>query len=350
MQHPKWIQLQLTEKCNLNCTMCYERNSVAYEKEQFVLDITRTKEIIDECSSFTPHYELFGGEPLMYPHLNELLEYIHKKNSKVTIPTNGTLLAAKAKTLVGLSVEKIWVSLDGPPDINNRQRGAKSYQSAQKGIVSLYEHRLKARLEYPRIGVHCVVTPDNYTYLEDLINNPDLFPYIDDFSFELQKYLTSDKYGEYIAFLNKKKPVTEAKYAKGYVQDIEAFASINYDDLNLSLNRIKEVCLKNNKGFYTNPGNLDINNIKNYFTAKWDKMTTHHKSCVFPFVYAEISAKGDVTLCHSFYDDVIGNIYTQKLLDIWNNSKATGLRKSIRKHLLPICFACCSFFNNENNA
>ena len=116
----------------------------------------------------------------MYPHLKELLEYINKKNSKVTIPTNGTLLAKKAQTLLGNSVEKVWVSQDGPQEINNRQRGINSYQAAERGILALYEHRLKAQLEYPRIGVHCVVTADNYTYLEEMVNNPELFQYVDD--------------------------------------------------------------------------------------------------------------------------------------------------------------------------
>jgi len=348
--NPKWIQLQLTESCNLKCTICYERNSVAYKKKQFVLDFTRTKEIIDECSSFHPHYELFGGEPLMYPHLKELLEYINKKNSKVTIPTNGTLLAKKAQTLLGNSVEKVWVSLDGPQEINNRQRGINSYQAAERGILALYEHRLKAQLEYPRIGVHCVVTADNYTYLEEMVNNPELFQYVDDFSFELQKYLTPDKYKEYIDLLNEEKPVIEANYAKGYIQDVKMFAFINAEALHSSLTNIKATCQKNDKGFYTNPDKLDSFDIKNYFSANWDNMKTHHKSCIFPFTYSEISAKGDVTLCHSFYDDVLGNIYQQGLLDIWNNQRANSLRKSIRKKLLPICYACCSFFNSENKA
>jgi MoaA/NifB/PqqE/SkfB family radical SAM enzyme len=350
MQHPKWIQLQLTEKCNLNCTMCYERKSMVYKKEQFVLDITRTKEIIDECSVFTPHYELFGGEPLMYPYLDELLEYIYKKNSRVDIPTNGTLLSEKVQILINRSVENVWVSLDGPEAINNSQRGANSYQAALKGIIALYQQRLKSQANYPKIGIHCVITSDNYTHIEEIVSDPTLFKYADNYSFELQKYLTPGKYQEYLDILGNKKQLAEAKYAKGYLQNVELFDSVDFERLHSSLGKIKEICHQGKKGYFTNPDKLDYDSIKNYFTANWDKIAAFHKSCIFPFVYAEITAKGDVALCHSFYDEVLGNVYQQRFLDIWNNEKAMDFRKSIRKQLLPICIACCSFYKSENMA
>ena len=349
--HIRWIQLQLTEQCNLHCNMCYERNSLAYKKVKHILDFECLKGIVDECAPFTPHYELFGGEPLMYPHFEQLLEYISNKGSKVTIPTNGTLLRKKIEGLMNNSVKNIWVSIDGPMDINNKQRGKNSYQLAQKGILALYEKKQSTGVVSPSIGVHCVVTASNYEYLRDLVVSDDLFPYVNDFSFELQKYITPQLYDQYLNHLGRQgAPVTEALYAKGYVQDVTAFSDIDASKLSASLADIKNICIENGKGFHTNPGQLDTHNITEYFSAGWHRMTSHHKSCIFPFAYAEISASGDVTLCHSFYDDVLGNIKSQNLLDIWNNSKAAAFRKSIRKRLLPICFACCSFFNPDNTA
>ena len=347
----KWIQLQLTDQCNLNCSMCYEKNSSAYEKEKHVLEFERLKEVIDECALYKPHYELFGGEPLMYSHLDQLLDYISNNGSKVTIPTNGTLLQRKADVLLKNSVEKVWVSLDGPKNINNTQRGANSYQLAQEGIVSIYEKRKKTGQNHPRIGVHCVVTAFNYKYLKDLVDNSDLFPYVDDFSFELQKYLTPELYEKYVEYLRSVGvSAQEARYAKGYVQHLDVFSEIDTSTLSGLLTEIQRICIANGKGFFTNPSQLNAHNIKEYFTAGWHNMTNHHKCCIFPFAYAEISARGDVTLCHSFYDDVMGNIKSQNLLDIWNNQKAAAFRKSIRKRLLPICYACCSFFNPDNMA
>ncbi len=350
MKVPRWIQLQLTEKCNLNCSMCYERNSSAYKNNGAVLEISRIKEIIDECSPFTPHYELFGGEPLLYPNIEELLEYIKKKSSTVDIPTNGTLVPKKIQALLNNSVKNLWVSLDGPEDINNTQRGANSYQRAVEGIQTLFSLRRKMNQELPKIGVHCVVTPFNYTHIHELINDPYLFNYVDNYSFELQKYLTPEKYEEYVKIFNSGHNKEEPYYAKGYVQNLDEFSKMDFELLHSSLKKIEYTCNKNKKGFFTNPGKLDYDSIKNYFTANWEKISAFHKSCIFPFTYAEITAKGDVTLCHSFYDDVLGNIYHQNLLTIWNNKKAMEFRKSIRKKLLPICFACCSFFNTENNA
>ena len=341
----------MTEHCNLNCVMCYERNSPAYERKKHVLDFGRLSEVIDECAEFKPHYELFGGEPLMYPHFDQLLAHINRRGSQVTIPTNGTLLRRKADTLLGHSVDNVWVSLDGPPEVNDTQRGADSYQLARNGIVTLFEKRERLGLKYPRIGVHCVVTPFNYEHLNRLVGGADLFPYVDDFSFELQKYLTPKLYDRYLDYLSSAgTPVSEARYANGYVQEVAEFSTLDASSLSSSLADIQLKCVDNGKGFFTNPGELTPHNISEYFSAGWHNMTNHHKSCVFPFAYAEISASGDVTLCHSFYDDVLGNISSQNLLDIWSSPKAAAFRKSIKKRLIPICYACCSFFNPNNMA
>jgi radical SAM protein with 4Fe4S-binding SPASM domain len=179
-----------------------------------------------------------------------------------------------------------------------------------------------------------------------MTNDPCLYEHVDDFSFELQKYLLPNQYNQYTEIIGN----PNAEYVKGYVHEVNDFATIDFKLLDLSLNNIKNLCKEKGKGFFTNPDKLSLSDIEHYFSANWEKMSVSHKSCIFPFVYAEITAQGNVVLCHSFYDDVLGNIHQQSLLEVWNNKKARDFRKSIRKELLPICYACCSYFNSENRA
>ena len=65
--------------------------------------------------------------------------------------------------------------------------------------------------------------------------------------------------------------------------------------------------------FYSQPRTLEVSNIRNYFTANWDAMSDRRSRCGVPWIAAEISARGDVTPCHTFYDLTIGNIYEQSL-------------------------------------
>src|SRR5690349_4644368 len=92
---PRWIFLQLLEHCNLRCRMCYEWGDTGPYRDKpslKKLDIEVIKAIIKECEPVRPYYELFGGEPLMYPHIEEVLFAIQHAGSRVHLPTNGTLL------------------------------------------------------------------------------------------------------------------------------------------------------------------------------------------------------------------------------------------------------------------
>jgi radical SAM protein with 4Fe4S-binding SPASM domain len=62
-------------------------------------------------------------------------------------------------------------------------------------------------------------------------------------------------------------------------------------------------------------------------------------------MYAEISARGDVTTCHSFYDITIGNIYDRSLIDIWHGERASEVRSHLRRELFSICTACARYYN-----
>ena len=62
--------------------------------------------------------------------------------------------------------------------------------------------------------------------------------------------------------------------------------------------------------------------------------------CPFPWVYMEVAANGDVTPCHTFYDFKMGNIYSNRILEIWNNINYSNFRKTTRKEITPLCCAC----------
>jgi radical SAM protein with 4Fe4S-binding SPASM domain len=61
-------------------------------------------------------------------------------------------------------------------------------------------------------------------------------------------------------------------------------------------------------------------------------------------MYAEISARGDVTTCHTFYDITIGNIYDRSLIDIWSGERAAEVRSHVRHELFSICTACTRYY------
>src|SRR3990167_465405 len=75
------------------------------------MDFSLFKRIVDECNSYGPRsfsLHLFG-EPLLYPHILEAIQYIKEKDKRHTIllTTNGTLLNKFIDELLALGVDRI---------------------------------------------------------------------------------------------------------------------------------------------------------------------------------------------------------------------------------------------------
>lgn len=348
-KYPRWIVFQLLEACNLRCKMCYEwgENGSYFEKENLKqLDIEIVKNVIRECSVVEPYFELFGGEPLLYPHLEEVLCEINKINGKVDIPTNGTLLGKYAQLLVKYPPRRIWISIDGTQEYNDAQRGKGVFQRAVKGIDALHREKLKQGSHYPEIGVTMVVTPDNYLSVEQLFVHeldPSMFDW---YSVEFQLYITDNMYTRYNRLLKDEFNLPDSIYAKGLIRDPEMFQSIDIDRLMVQIERVKKHCAENNINLIGYPKVIEKDNLRSFYTAQWDDMKEKKARCSLPWAYVEISASGDVSPCHTFYDYSIGNINDNTMYEIWNGDRLKEYRKVIRKGMLPICVACSRYYSD----
>ena len=98
----KYIEIVLTTKCTLNCKGCSALMNYYNKRYDTNIDINieSLKRILNSCDSIY-HLRLLGGEPLLYPNLYELLEFLKKQNKikQITIVTNGTLLIKNEKII-----------------------------------------------------------------------------------------------------------------------------------------------------------------------------------------------------------------------------------------------------------
>lgn len=348
---PKWIWLQVIESCNLRCKMCYEwGESGAYREKPELkqLELSAIKQIIEDCKEVKPHYDLFGGEPLLYPWIKEVLTMIKENGSTVSFPTNGTLLSKHAAMIVEAEPSRVWVSLDGPEEINDSQRGKGVFQKAMDGIDKLYELREASGAKKTQIGVTCTITPRNYMHLERFFFESLALNKLDCFSMELQAFLTEEMHEQYIHVINDKFGVSQAPMAHGFVRDLTDFNDIDYVELERQLRRVIDYCALNHMYLNYYPKDVSAENLQKYFSANALSMSTVKTRCIYPWLSTEVNARGDVTSCHAYYDLSLGNIYEQSLQEIWSGPKYKEYRKYLKKNLLPICTGCCLFYNDGN--
>jgi radical SAM protein with 4Fe4S-binding SPASM domain len=138
--------------------------------------------------------------------------------------------------------------------------------------------------------------------------------------------------------------VPTAPYARAYVRDPALFGAMDRAAISRQLERVQAACAARGLRFFSQPKCFDTDNIDRYLSARWGEMTDRRSRCAVPWMYAEVSARGDVTTCHTFYDAPIGNVHQQALMDIWGGARAATLRAQLRKGLLPICTACCRYY------
>jgi radical SAM protein with 4Fe4S-binding SPASM domain len=196
---------------------------------------------------------------------------------------------------------------------------------------------------FPRIGINYVITPDNFEFIENLFLNVLNLDHIDKIIIANQFFINDNQFSQFSQFLKSFFQIEEGIYAKPRLYNQNKFDAINIGSIVRQLNRIQEECTKRGVNLLTLPDKIDFESLHNYY-FDWEKNLSTHKNCVFPWRYAEISAKGDVSVCHTFYEMTFGNMKNDSLLKIWNNDKINKFRQYLNRNTLPICTACCYFY------
>lgn len=105
----------VTSACNLNCRHCFAAKDANRSADRFTME--EAKKLIGEMKACGVHeVDLTGGEPLMHPELDKIIEELSRSDIKIgRIVTNGLLVTDTfLKRLKELKVDPLFtVSFDG---------------------------------------------------------------------------------------------------------------------------------------------------------------------------------------------------------------------------------------------
>lgn len=107
------IQFQYDYRCNMLCVHC---SISVFRKEQGRRSMTpeSTKDLFDQADAYgLAQVDLTGGEPLLFPDLEEMIRAIGPDRFYLMVDSNGWLMTPdKAKYLKSLGVDKVQIGLD----------------------------------------------------------------------------------------------------------------------------------------------------------------------------------------------------------------------------------------------
>ena len=109
------LRLSLTARCNLACPYCLPDG----QEPPGLLSLEQRHAVVQAAVALGAHsLRLTGGEPLLHPQLERLIEAVQPLRTKglrdIALTSNGTLLSAKrARALRAAGLDRITLSLDG---------------------------------------------------------------------------------------------------------------------------------------------------------------------------------------------------------------------------------------------
>lgn len=141
----KNIQINLTSECNLKCKHCY----ISTAGNDNSLDHIKIKEVIVELTKIigTTDIVFSGGEPLMHPEIEYLLNFSKVLGHNVILFTNGTIINNKNINFISKNVNEIQLSMEGvSKDKFEEIRGKNTYTRFLNSLGLIKNHDLNLTL------------------------------------------------------------------------------------------------------------------------------------------------------------------------------------------------------------
>lgn len=197
----------LTGRCNLNCAYCedYGARRPSDELAQLgVLPPVKAMQVLAILRQAAPNLILTGGEPLLYPDIDFLVEQakIHHRFKHLTLLTNGLLLPKHFNVLPHF--DRLVISLDSLDTTRWGNMIGVGKQGAQSIIDTIIEAGHQQAGYNFQVVVNCVITPETLADAEAVLDF--CVQHNLTFAFSPQAYnnwpryelLVSDKYGAFV--------------------------------------------------------------------------------------------------------------------------------------------------------
>ena len=167
---PKELMIELSTYCNYDCIYCFRRRWI--NKQYRYMDKSLATKILEEARNIGVKKISFSGwgEPLLHPHIMEIIEKAKNLGFEVLLNTNGYFLDKYIDFFYEIELDEITVSIDAPhEDVYRLIRIGGDLGKLLKTLLRLKEKKIKEARGYPRISVQFTINKYNYNNLLNMI-------------------------------------------------------------------------------------------------------------------------------------------------------------------------------------
>lgn len=293
-EFPRYIDIELTNKCNYKCLMCPVGTGQIKRERGFMSDETYSK-ILNEIKKYkTPIRFIRWGEPTLHKNFIEYIRQAKELGIICHFNTNGTLLSEEnMKQLVEIGLDSMKFSFQGVDEKSySEMRNSNLFNTLVDKIKMFY--KIRGDKQYPYIHVASTITYETKSQVEGF-----------------KEYMK-----DYCDLVTIGRTILE---------------HIDIEKVNLTEEE-KETLLK--------------------LKTKESVVKKQINCCPEVFDKLSINWNGDITACCGDYDNkmLVGNINNNSLLEIWNSSKINNFRKILSEKKyeeLELCKSCYDYMQIE---
>lgn len=328
---PRRIGLFLTNRCDFACPMCAVQDARSDGLARGGdMPFAIVEEVISAASAYQPVVDLIGGEPLLYPLLQDAIRLSRKRNVPAVLTTNGLKLEEKAQAIVRAGLPLLQVSLDGWDEPSQSARGhvKGSFARLRRGIRAVQE--VRGRQAFPVIRILTAITRTNHAHLDQIqhavaelgvaywgISN---YFYLNRTAHEMHR--------EFALTHN----LTGISAAHAIADDLYLTPE-QVQDLRLSLARVKQL----NRRLRLRIAYAWQIDLEKYYSTLRPSASC---CCDLPYSRLDVHTDGRMAVCVS--GKHIGQIGRDSIEEIWRGPQVRGYREMYRRtRPMPMCFRCC---------
>lgn len=161
--YPNLAIIETTNTCNLNCPTCTTPRHILGRPPR-IMTMEEFKKNIDQIKNYTHIAFLYNtNEPLMSPHLAEMIKYCDKQNMYTLISTNAALLdEEKTNEILNAGLDEILLCLDGmSKESYNPFRLGADFEAVKNNIKYFCSEKHKRGLARPYLELQFILTKLN---------------------------------------------------------------------------------------------------------------------------------------------------------------------------------------------
>ncbi|MFE3738455.1 radical SAM protein [Streptomyces sp. NPDC059134] len=348
---PQEVSLQLTYRCNLRCSHCYQWNEQGFfrdfspSRQRTELDLSVVEDVLATTAPLRSKLFLWGGEPLMHSRFGEVAALLERYPRTVNMCTNGLLFKRKLDDLLRIGENlNLLVSLDGLGEDHEALRGKGTFRRTVENIETMLRLQREGRFR-GELSLSCMVSHATVGKMYEFMEWAEELG-VNTVYFQFPWYISPEVAGAMDELYEKSfawlQPDTGTKKPTWHSYTYQLPAE-QLPVLRESMRRLAERAWRVRVRYQPQ---LDVDEVEDFILGT-SRPAQKRSKCLAVSNRMEVHADGNVSSCKFFPEFVVGNLYDTPVEELWQSESFRQVRRTLAEGgMMPVCSKCILLYLN----